>query len=65
MESSVFPALPKEPTEKADLGQRWDTPNFFQLFCNFSLSVYERVSKTITQTLNVMEDLPKQDKGQY
>ncbi|XP_073925636.1 clusterin-like protein 1 [Castor canadensis] len=62
MESSVFPALPKEPTEKADLGQRWDTPNFFQLFCNFSLSVYERVSKTITQTLNVMEDSPKQDK---
>ncbi|XP_012507580.1 PREDICTED: clusterin-like protein 1 isoform X1 [Propithecus coquereli] len=63
IESYFFPALSKEPTKNADLVQNWDLHNFFQLFCNFSLSIYESVSETISETLNAIEDLPKQDKG--
>ncbi|XP_062932487.1 clusterin-like protein 1 [Cynocephalus volans] len=62
IEPDFFPALSKEPMIKADLVQSWDIPNFFQLFCNFSHSIYESVSETITETLNAMEALPKQDK---
>ncbi|XP_054100007.1 clusterin-like protein 1 isoform X4 [Callithrix jacchus] len=61
-EPYFFPALPKETMTKADLEQPWDIHNFFQLFCNFSLSVYESVSETITETLKAI-DLPKQDKA--
>ncbi|KAL4682517.1 hypothetical protein H8959_002072 [Pygathrix nigripes] len=64
-ERYFFPAFSKEPMTKADLEQRWDIPNFFQLFCNFSVSIYESVSETITKTLKAIEDLPKQDKGKY
>ncbi|XP_011911584.1 PREDICTED: clusterin-like protein 1 isoform X1 [Cercocebus atys] len=62
-EHYFFPAFSKEPMTKADLEQRWDIPNFFQLFCNFSVSIYESVSETITKTLKAIEDLPKQDKA--
>ncbi|KAF6302765.1 clusterin like 1 [Rhinolophus ferrumequinum] len=62
LEPYFFPALFKEPTKNVDLVQSWDIPSFFQLFCNFSLSIYQSVSATITETLNAMEDLPKQDK---
>lgn len=65
LEPYFFPALFKEPTKKVDLVQSWDIPSFFQLFRNFSLSIYQSVSATITETLNAMEDLPKQDKGKY
>ncbi|XP_039700951.1 clusterin-like protein 1 isoform X2 [Pteropus medius] len=61
-EPYFFPALFKEPTKKADLMQSWDVPSFFQLFCNISLSIYQSVSETITETLNAIEDSPKQDK---
>ncbi|XP_027628894.1 clusterin-like protein 1 [Tupaia chinensis] len=61
-EPYFFPASSKEPTKKIDFVQSWDIPNFFQLFCNFSLSVYESVSETITETLNAIKDLPKEDK---
>ncbi|XP_012657499.1 clusterin-like protein 1 [Otolemur garnettii] len=63
IESSFSPALSKEPTKKEDFVQNWALPNFFQLFCNFSLSIYESVSETITEALNAIEDLPEQDKG--
>ncbi|XP_017354571.1 clusterin-like protein 1 isoform X2 [Cebus imitator] len=59
-EPYFFPAFSKQTMTKADLEQPWDIPNFFQLFCNFSLSVYESVSETITETLKAI-DLPKQD----
>uniref|UniRef100_A0A2K6V2D3 Clusterin n=2 Tax=Saimiri boliviensis boliviensis TaxID=39432 RepID=A0A2K6V2D3_SAIBB len=61
-EPYFFPAFSKETMTKADLEQPWDIPNFFQLFCNFSLSIYESVSETITETLKAI-DLPKQDKA--
>ncbi|XP_048219476.1 clusterin-like protein 1 [Perognathus longimembris pacificus] len=51
-----LPAFYKKPTSKADLGQRWDFSNFFQLLCNLGLSVYEKVSKLITSTLGAMQD---------
>ncbi|XP_076693366.2 clusterin-like protein 1 [Callospermophilus lateralis] len=59
MEPHLFPALSKEPTQKADLEQSWDIPNFFQLFCNFSRSIYESLRETITHTLLAIEDSPK------
>ncbi|XP_049757257.1 clusterin-like protein 1 [Elephas maximus indicus] len=61
VEPEFFPALSKRPMKKADLLQSWYIPNFFQLFRNFSLSVYETVHETIAGALNVMEDLPKQN----
>ncbi|KAG3294121.1 clusterin like 1, transcript variant X2 [Ictidomys tridecemlineatus] len=63
MEPHLFPALSKEPTEKADLGQSWDIPNFFQLFCNFSRSIYESLREAVTHTLRAIEDSPKHDEG--
>ncbi|MBZ3887171.1 Clusterin-like protein 1 [Sciurus carolinensis] len=65
MEPYLFPILSKEPTKKADLGQSWDIPHFFQLFCNLSLSIYESVRETITDTLSAIEDWPKYDEGKY
>lgn len=65
IEPYFSPALSKEPMKKVDLVQSWDIPSFFQLFCNFSVSIYQSVSTTITETLNAIEDLPKQDKGKY
>nr|Q3ZRW6.1 RecName: Full=Clusterin-like protein 1; Flags: Precursor [Mus musculus]AAT81477.1 clusterin-like protein 1 [Mus musculus] len=50
------PALSKEITKKEELGQRWGIPNVFQLFHNFSLSVYGRVQQIIMKTLNAIED---------
>ncbi|KAM4803032.1 clusterin-like protein 1 [Urocitellus parryii] len=61
MEPHLVPALSKEPTEKADLGQSWDIPNFFQLFCNFSRSIYESLREAVTHTLRAIEDSPKHD----
>ncbi|KAB1258338.1 Clusterin-like protein 1 [Camelus dromedarius] len=63
IEPYFFPALAKEPTRKAHVGPHWDIPSFFQRFCNFSLSVYRSVSATVTEMLNAIEDLSKQDKG--
>ncbi|KAF4024898.1 hypothetical protein G4228_016929 [Cervus hanglu yarkandensis] len=63
VEPYFFPALSKEPAKKAHPMQSWDIPSFFQLFCNFSLSVYQSVSATVTEMLKAIEDLPKQDKG--
>ncbi|XP_004389762.1 clusterin-like protein 1 [Trichechus manatus latirostris] len=65
VEPHFFPALSKEPMKKADLLPSWDIPNFFQLFCNFSLSVYETVSKTIPGMLSAIEDLPKQNEDAH
>ncbi|XP_032323027.1 clusterin-like protein 1 isoform X4 [Camelus ferus] len=62
IEPYFFPALAKEPTRKAHVGPHWDIPSFFQRFCNFSLSVYRSVSATVTEMLNAIEDLSKQDK---
>ncbi|XP_057556431.1 clusterin-like protein 1 [Hippopotamus amphibius kiboko] len=62
MEPYFFPDFSKEPAKKAHPMQSWDIPSFFQLFCNFSLSVYQSVSATVTEMLKAMEDLPKQDK---
>ncbi|XP_058412834.1 clusterin-like protein 1 [Diceros bicornis minor] len=62
IEPYFFPALSKEPTKKPDLVLSADIPSFFELLCNFSLSIYQSVSATITETLNAREDLPKQDK---
>eukprot|EP00073_Rattus_norvegicus_P049743 XP_017452077.1 PREDICTED: clusterin-like protein 1 isoform X1 [Rattus norvegicus] len=50
------PALSKEIIKKEELGQRWGIPNVFQLFHNFSLSVYGRVQQIIMKTLNAIED---------
>ncbi|XP_046294467.1 clusterin-like protein 1 [Marmota monax] len=61
MEPYLFPALSKEPTQKADLGPNWDIPNFFQLFRNFSRSIYENLREAITHTLRAIEDSPKHD----
>uniref|UniRef100_A0A8C0PPZ2 Clusterin n=1 Tax=Canis lupus familiaris TaxID=9615 RepID=A0A8C0PPZ2_CANLF len=61
MQPNFLPALSKEPRKKADPVQSWDIPSFFQLFYNFSLSIYHSISTTITKTLNAIEDLPKQD----
>lgn len=65
MQPSFLPVLPKEPEKKMDPVQSWDIPTFFQLFCNFSLSVYRSLSTAITGTLNAIADLPKQDNGKY
>ena len=65
VEPYFFPAFSKEPAKKAHPMQGWDIPSFFQLFCNFSLSVYQSVSTTVTEMLKALEDLPKQDKGKY
>lgn len=62
---SFLPVLSKEPEKKMDPVQSWDIPSFFQLFCNFSLSVYHSISTAVTETLNAIADLPKQDKGKY
>ncbi|GAB5579392.1 clusterin-like protein 1 [Prionailurus iriomotensis] len=59
---SFLPVLSKEPEKKMDPVQSWDIPSFFQLFCNFSLSVYHSISTAVTETLNAIADLPKQDK---
>lgn len=64
IEPYFFPASFKEPTKKADLVQSWDIPSFFHLFCNFSLSIYQSVSTTITEMLTAMEDLPEEHKGE-
>lgn len=64
MEPYVFPALFNEPTKKADLVQSWDVPSLFQLFCDFSLSIYQSLSTTVTETLNAMEDEPEHQ-GKY
>uniref|UniRef100_A0A8D2DT72 Clusterin n=1 Tax=Sciurus vulgaris TaxID=55149 RepID=A0A8D2DT72_SCIVU len=65
MEPYLFPVLSKEPTKKADLGQSWDIPHFFQLFCNLSLSIYESVRETITDTLSAIENWPKYDEDSH
>lgn len=65
LEPYFFPALFKEPVRKASLVQSWDIPSFFQLFSDFSLSVYQSVSTAITETLNATDDSPKQHKGEY
>uniref|UniRef100_A0A8C4L4N8 Clusterin n=1 Tax=Equus asinus TaxID=9793 RepID=A0A8C4L4N8_EQUAS len=44
IEPYFFPALSKEPTKKSNLVQSWDIPSFFQLFCNFSVSIYQSVN---------------------
>ncbi|XP_007107906.1 clusterin-like protein 1 [Physeter macrocephalus] len=62
MEPYFFPAFSKEPAKKAHPVQSWDIPSFFQLFCNFSLSIYQSVSATVTEMLKAIEDLSKQDK---
>ncbi|XP_011227453.1 clusterin-like protein 1 [Ailuropoda melanoleuca] len=62
MRPDFLPAPSKEPREKADLVQSWDIPSFFQLFYNFSLSIYRSISTTITKTLNAIEDSPKEGK---
>ncbi|XP_010827203.1 PREDICTED: clusterin-like protein 1 isoform X2 [Bison bison bison] len=62
MEPYFFPAFSKEPAKRAHPMQSWDIPSFFQLFCNFSLSVYQSVSATVTEMLKAIEDLSKQDK---
>ncbi|XP_004683828.1 PREDICTED: clusterin-like protein 1 [Condylura cristata] len=62
IEPYFFPAFSKEPKRKANHVQSWDIPNFFQLFCNFSASIYQSISETITDMLYAIEDLPKQDK---
>ncbi|XP_047553266.1 clusterin-like protein 1 [Lutra lutra] len=59
---NFLPALSQEPRATADPVQSWDIPSFFQLFYNFSLSIYHSISTTITETLNTIEDLPKQGK---
>ncbi|XP_058895963.1 clusterin-like protein 1 [Kogia breviceps] len=61
-EPYFFPAFSKEPARKAHPVQSWDIPSFFQLFCNFSLSIYQSVSATVTEKLKAIEDLSKQDK---
>nr|XP_044991245.1 clusterin-like protein 1 [Jaculus jaculus] len=61
-ESHFSPALSKGPNKEDD-GQRWGIPNFFQLFCNFSLSIYGRVRETVAKTLNAMGETWKQDTG--
>ncbi|XP_012870280.1 PREDICTED: clusterin-like protein 1 [Dipodomys ordii] len=63
MEPSFFPTFSKKPIPKADLEPRWDLPNFFRLLGNLSLSVYERVSKSIKSTLDAIQDssTPHQD----
>ncbi|KAG8518891.1 Clusterin-like protein 1, partial [Galemys pyrenaicus] len=63
IEPYFFPALSKESMKKANHVQSWDIPNFFQLFCNFSVSIYQSVSETITEMLHAIEDVSKQDKG--
>lgn len=65
MRPDFLPAPSKEPREKADPVQSWDIPSFFQLFYNFSLSIYRSISATITKTLNAIEDSPEQGKGKY
>lgn len=65
MELYFFPAFSKEPAKKAHPVQSWDIPSFFQLFCNFSLSIYQSVSATVTEMLKAIEYLSKQDKGKY
>ncbi|XP_016066984.1 PREDICTED: clusterin-like protein 1 [Miniopterus natalensis] len=60
IEPYFFPSFFKEPTKEADLVRNWDIPSFFQLFCNFSLSIYQSVSTAITEMLNAMEDSPEQ-----
>ncbi|XP_062056216.1 clusterin-like protein 1 [Lepus europaeus] len=62
IEPYFFPALSKEPMQKAGLVQSWNIPNFFQMFRNFSVSVYESVSEAITETLTAVQDSPKQGK---
>ncbi|XP_035865130.1 clusterin-like protein 1 isoform X5 [Phyllostomus discolor] len=62
LEPYFFPALFKEPMRKASPVQSWDIPSFFQLFSDFSLSVYQSVSTAITETLNATDDSPKQHK---
>ncbi|XP_029778510.1 clusterin-like protein 1 [Suricata suricatta] len=62
MQPSFLPVLSKEPEEKKDPVQSWDIPSFFQLFCNFSLSVYQSLSTAITGTLSAIADLPRQGK---
>lgn len=64
IEPSVFPALFKEPTKNADLAQRWAGPSLFQRLCGFGLSVYRRVSTTVTEALNAMGHLPRH-RGEY
>ncbi|XP_036028746.1 clusterin-like protein 1 [Onychomys torridus] len=56
MEPYFSPSNQKELTKKEELGQRWDIPNVFQLFHNFSLSIYGRVREIITKILNTIED---------
>lgn len=65
MQPNFLPALSQEPRATLDPVQSWDIPSFFQLFYNFSLSIYHSISTTITETLNTIEDLPKQGKGKY
>ncbi|XP_004579669.2 clusterin-like protein 1 [Ochotona princeps] len=62
IEPYFFPALSKESNQKADLARTWDIPNFFRMFFNFGVSVYESISDAITKTLNTEEHSPKQDK---
>ncbi|MEJ1281626.1 hypothetical protein NN561_012576 [Cricetulus griseus] len=56
MEPSFPSVLSKEQTKKEELGQRWGIPNVFQLFHNFSLSIYGRVREIIMKTLNAIGD---------
>ncbi|XP_052049675.1 clusterin-like protein 1 [Apodemus sylvaticus] len=50
------PALSKEIIKKEELEQRWGIPNVFQLFHNFSLSIYGRVQQIIMKTFNAIKD---------
>ncbi|XP_055994417.1 clusterin-like protein 1 [Sorex fumeus] len=61
IEPYFFTAFPKESVETLDLVQSWDILNFFQIVYNFTLSIYQSVSETITETLHAIEDLPKPD----
>ncbi|CAK6447774.1 unnamed protein product [Pipistrellus nathusii] len=61
MEPSLFPASVREPAKEAGGVQSWDILGLFHLLCEFGLSVYRRISTTLTETLTAMGDLPKHE----
>uniref|UniRef100_A0A8D0GQ76 Clusterin n=1 Tax=Sphenodon punctatus TaxID=8508 RepID=A0A8D0GQ76_SPHPU len=55
-EPYYLPALPEDPTRNTGFQKDWDMPRFFQLFFDFSKTVFEGVSEVITEALDEYTD---------
>ncbi|XP_074058175.1 clusterin-like protein 1 [Macrotis lagotis] len=59
-EPHFLPALSETTPQNKSLLKSWEIPNVFQMFFDFSKSVWAGISDMITELLKGMKDLPEQ-----